>query len=176
MKRKLISVLILLSIQSFAFAADRYSAFGYTVNKELTNKNLKVLKKDDQLTTYRIPHKKVGSLTNFYITVVTHGKPLITEIIAESKLFKTREQCENEIGSLRAALKKKYGTSYIKDGDGMLSAACDSQYNKSWSKLLGYKIQFRIASFDALDYSRNAYKKWRIKKANSGDASKYNGL
>jgi len=164
---------LLLTASLFADNID--SAFGYTVNTELTDKNLKIVEQDDQETVYKLDHKPVGDLTNFYLTANTHGKQIISSIEAKSMVIQKKE-CNDKIGSLRSALKEKYGTSRISTNTNRLGAECKTAYNKDRNRILGSKLRFYVKSMDALTYSREVWNEWRIKKATTGDASKYKGF
>jgi len=177
MKKLILSLMIANSL----FAAEStYSAFGYTVNQELNPKKLQILKKYCDSTCYEIKHKPVGDLIKFQVCTATHGKKIIREIIAESKMLKTKNECMKKYKKLEAAIKNKYGKAsnkwgVVKTENIKLAGDCATIWTKYMQKIQGYKVKYKLKDYRAINYARNTCKKWKKDEATKG-ALEYNGL
>jgi len=181
MKKLILSLILVNSL----FAVEvTYNAFGYTVNKELNPKKLQILTKDCDSTCYKIRHRPVGDLVKFQVCTATHGKKIIREIMAESKLLKTRNECMTKYKKLEIAIKNKYGKASnkygaVKTNNIKLAGDCTSVLAKNSSifdqNIIGYKVKYKLRDYRAIDYARNTCKKWKKEEATKG-ALEYNGL
>jgi len=175
--KKLVLSLMLVGL---LFGETEWSAFGYTVNKELNPKKLKIVKKDCESTCYEIKHKPVGDLIKFQVCTATHGKKIIREITAESKLLKTYSECMKKYKKLEKALDNKYGTSLDKRGVDQtknikLAGDCATIWTENMQKIKGYKVKYKLRDYRAIDYARTTCKKWENDETAKG-ALEYNGL
>lgn len=176
-------VLSLMIVSSLFAAESTYSAFGYTVNQELNPKNLQIVKKSCESTCYKIKHKPVGDLIKFQVCTATHGKKIIQEIIAESKLLR-RDECMPKYKKLAIAIKNKYGTAAnkwgaVKTKNIKLAGDCARVLAKGSSifdqNIIGYKVKYILRDYRAMDYAKNTCKEWEKDEATKG-ALEYNGL
>jgi hypothetical protein len=172
-------VLILMLVNSL-FGESTWSAFGYTVNQELIPKKLQIVKKDCASTCYKIKHKPVGDLTKFQVCTATHGKKIIREIIAESKMLKTNSECMKKYRKLEVAIKNKYGKASnkwgaVKTKNIKLAGDCATIFTKDMQSVQGYKVKYKLRDYRAIDYAKDTCKKWKNDEAAKG-ALEYNGL
>jgi len=176
-------VLSLMIVSSLFAAESKYSAFGYTVNEVLNPQNLQIVKKNCESTCYKIKHKPVGDLIKFQVCTATHGKKIIREIIAESKLLQYSE-CMTKYKKLETAIKNKYGTAAnkwgaVKTQNIKLAGDCAKVLAKDSSifdqNIIGYKVKYKLRDYRAINYAKNTCTQWEKDEATKG-ALEYNGL